>query len=767
MNSVTVDILPGGMLSDVVETEMAANEHQEVVNFRLTRHGEWETVKGYADLVTGLTDLRAAIEVTEDRSGDRFLLLQCGYGLYSIKRIDYDAASGYAGQTVQSVSLPPSTTIPDLTCRFFLHSGVVRIIGPERTDTGKPITLWYGYVKKTVPDTGVDVAGWRLTFAPVKMLFSMSMSSTVISDDHESTDEKKKFYYALFFIFENGQFSVPWVLSTTYMDDLDLSDYSGYARRFTVDLTESEFSDRACRLTGAGVLVSESTWPQKLDDGSLPWHVADFVDLVEEPSKKIILCRLFNTNVSPIPIKYPSADITKRLYRHFDLDSGGSNYEANLEEFKGYVYAAALAFGGRKVDVIGAGGTVTTRIDTTMECFIGRPDPDNYTMTYSVEFYFQDDVHTAASGTNLQNYTLKFYDEPFGFTMGSARVRFPLVADLKNLPTLPYSDFSQLTAGTSGTDPAYSDFTVVDSTSYAVSEEEDESDMLRVSLPMQLDVHPKVNLMPVDAGDADCIKAVLNRDGRIVILKENSISQGQNVGGRFSADIALAKVGLFPDRGWIIIEDVLYFMDRDEVYAFTGGRPQKLLSNQRMRKVYRESVHAASFFAWNKQDRELWLILNAKILAYQLDFDAWYIRDIDLTPISAFNLFDGTLVLSSASKLVALNHNGTPDESVTASLKTRLIDLKTPEKPKKTGRVSVTGQGNSFRIAAYDPVRVDEGEDSIAYATLTADADQVKAARTRPNKLFYGAELRLDCQPAGTAANIIRRIAFEMKAFGP
>ena len=147
MPEVTLPIKPGGMYSDIVETDLGPAQHQEVTNFRLDRDGQWRTVRGYLNSKTGLSDVRAAVEVTDDQSGDRCILFQSGYGSNCLKRLDYDSGDGdgYENETPTTLALPSGITIGDITLRFQVFRGVVRITGGS-----KP--LWYAYVEKTLHD---------------------------------------------------------------------------------------------------------------------------------------------------------------------------------------------------------------------------------------------------------------------------------------------------------------------------------------------------------------------------------------------------------------------------------------------------------------------------------------------------------------------------------------------------------------------------------------------------------------------------------------
>lgn len=145
MPEMPIDILPGGQLSDIAENKLGRHQHQTVRNFRKIKDGEWQSVEGYKNVLTGLTGLKAGIEVSDDQSGDRFLLVQDGT---AIKRIDYDISNsplfGYENESPSTLTLPSGVTIgASATLRFFYFRGVVRIAGASEP-------LWYGYIERTM-----------------------------------------------------------------------------------------------------------------------------------------------------------------------------------------------------------------------------------------------------------------------------------------------------------------------------------------------------------------------------------------------------------------------------------------------------------------------------------------------------------------------------------------------------------------------------------------------------------------------------------------
>ena len=87
---IKIPIRPGGMNRDQIENDLGYNEFYEVKNLRQNKIGEWECVKGYLThfaFAPNGNNIKAATEITDDLSGDRFILFQDGT---TLKRLDYD-----------------------------------------------------------------------------------------------------------------------------------------------------------------------------------------------------------------------------------------------------------------------------------------------------------------------------------------------------------------------------------------------------------------------------------------------------------------------------------------------------------------------------------------------------------------------------------------------------------------------------------------------------------------------------------------------------
>lgn len=139
---------PGGFNSDVVETDLGEMWYEEVKNLRQVKKGEWSVCPGHKTVFpVASNDLKAGIEINDDLSGDRFLLLQIGTAL---KRVEYNLAGspafGYENESATTITLPSGVTIDSsVVLRFFVHDGIVRI-------TGASEPLRYEYIKRKLFD---------------------------------------------------------------------------------------------------------------------------------------------------------------------------------------------------------------------------------------------------------------------------------------------------------------------------------------------------------------------------------------------------------------------------------------------------------------------------------------------------------------------------------------------------------------------------------------------------------------------------------------
>ena len=248
-----------------------------------------------------------------------------------------------------------------------------------------------------------------------------------------------------------------------------------------------------------------------------------------------------------------------------------------------------------------------------------------------------------------------------------------------------FYDFTEIPRGTIENSPNYTHHQVINSRAFCLSSEEDEQDTIRYSPLYQYDSFPAISVIQTPVGDIDQNLGLIERDNRFVVLKRHSISQGQLSGASYYHDKSGKKHGLYATKGYIVINDILYFMDNDDVYLFAGVQVEPWLENARMRELYRQYVSEDSFFAYNSDDGELWLCLNGIIIAYDFSDNSFYLRNLTgVSPRGAFRTFDNKLHIYDQYGFIVINHDeSTYDFNLTSYFKTRLIDLKKPEQRKQ------------------------------------------------------------------------------------
>ena len=236
---------------------------------------------------------------------------------------------------------------------------------------------------------------------------------------------------------------------------------------------------------------------------------------------------------------------------------------------------------------------------------------------------------------------------------------------------------------------------------FMVSEEDGEEDQLRYSPPYQPDSFPNTYKTPNKTGDADRNRVVLNIGDRIVLLKENTIAQVQFSGGSFYLDIALAKRGIYPILGFLVLDGVLYFMDKDDVYRFHGGTPEPVISKAGLRSYYRTYVDEDSFIVYDRSRKEIWFVLDPQhILVWQIEFENWFVRECESTLLGGFTDYDGNLIVFAETKSMTTGSRTDDDEYIRLYLKGREIGKNNPTKLKKVLRSLIDGysEGGYLRM---------------------------------------------------------------------
>ena len=190
------------MFSDIADNELGYHQHIFLKNVRLGKDFQWEYMKGYRHLWDGgttYTNIRNAIEINDEFSGDRFILFQNDTNLY---RLDYDEGdgNGYENETPQLLNLPSGVTINDRV-RFNVFRGVIRI-------TGGSEPLWYGYIKREILENSIErqverdtfnsgVEGWTGSNANVSTSTTQRISGSSLYIQQTAADGMAKKSYSV------------------------------------------------------------------------------------------------------------------------------------------------------------------------------------------------------------------------------------------------------------------------------------------------------------------------------------------------------------------------------------------------------------------------------------------------------------------------------------------------------------------------------------------------------------------------------------------
>ena len=196
---------------------------------------------------------------------------------------------------------------------------------------------------------------------------------------------------------------------------------------------------------------------------------------------------------------------------------------------------------------------------------------------------------------------------------------------------------------------------------------------------------------------------------------------------------------MYPTEGYIVIDDILYFMDVDDIYMFNGVNVLPFMQNSLMRSLYVANVHPGSFFAYKPLSKELWLVLNGIIIVYDFERSNFYLRETSITPIHGITDYNQRLFLFESTKFALYDHSQTTfDESMVAAFTTRLIDAKTPQHKKFLKKIYIRMIGNT----AYTIDFTDENE-SAGYtsAAQTPPTSKYTVNKLKPKYLFQEGDL--------------------------
>lgn len=736
MKRIPVEIRPGGMISDVVENELGITQHKSVTNLRQLKEGEWETVKGYVNHLTGGTAFKNFIEVTFDQTDERFLLIQEGTTLI---RIDYD--SGYDYADAETLTLPTGISILSTQkLRFFEFRGVVRITGAVLTaDTTTQVPLWYGYIDRTIERYGItdfEHTGWFLEKSTCDINVNPTNVTPIntfsVEDSSGSAlvaSEFKIFYIKAFYISDGGQFSLLKDISSMVNFTIKTTNYTtlGYGLNFELSIpySASDCFSNFPRLTGIGIAMGYKNSNETTDKEIDNWEIVDIIDMEDQDWRDISWVDCFYDE-SYTPNYDAAYDVTKVVYTHGLTD--------NDENRAKLMFLQSHFKSGWPVKITGPNGTVTTSVDAHECQFV------DLGTSVILEIYLNDDVTTAFDSTTDQHVQVDFSLPKVRFY--GSDFRYLVVLDLINYTGISLRQYRDYAIGTTDIDPQYSHHQILAERGFCLSLEDEEEDIVRYSPIYQYDTFPNGNIIQTQVGDGDRLKAIAVCSEWVYLIKSKSISKIHFVGNSYYEDIAFKDNGIYSDDGYFVYGNDVYWMDKDDIYVATvGSEPIELMKVLGLRKLYRQYVDDDSFLFYDPGEKELWLVLNGVILVYQFERKAWYYRSTDVTPLAAIRDYDKNLIVMAGTKLVNYSHSESDfDEEIGFKFISRLIDVNTEEKTKRMGDFIIPVQSSGdIKITANDPNKTQSFN-----TTKTPSTTEVEAIRTRLKYSFKQLELTVE-----------------------
>jgi hypothetical protein len=673
-------ILPGGMITDVHETELGEIHHQLVRNLIMDEDKLWKNCQGALEIVDGIVDNTSGIEVTEDRSGSRFLLFQDGT---SIKRLDYDSGdgNGYENETASTLTLPSGVTISaTAVLNFFYFRGVVRILGASEP-------LYYAYINRTFfyGDDSFSETGW--------ILEKQAIQWPVASNDLEvigavgmfltepvAADEYHALFVKFFYVFDNGQYElikkatvasgVNPVTTTSLLEygqdeELNTGKHHGIGLKLRVNgsaLKDNMFNKR---VTGIGVALAHKqagdgdayTVDSYLQDKE-PFYVKEIIPIGDDDAEPIDpLVYVWEV------VRYDNASPTN-LQIADPATSWPAHSAATYLNFQdGYLGV------GVDLEISYDGTTISTSI-TAIADFDDATQPPDITVADSLATLFSSTTgnYGPVSVKILRKWQYDASDGYFTY----------IGVDFDAIGTL-YDTFTGINQFSKNITPNFDQMEVIEGRSYVKSLETDEEDAVRYSPIDQLDVLPIGNLIQSEVGDSDSIKAIGKIDNRLAIIKENSVGYGNFSGGSYTESIGKEKKGMYPTYGWTKIDDIILIMDREDVFLFNGITAIPVLENQLLRNYYKEHVDVSSRPLFNKLDNEVWMVLGGgKILVWRRRHGKNYFYERQYNggtnPLYGFLDSEQKMMLATATSFETVNHSLTSwNESLSVKIESRIL----------------------------------------------------------------------------------------------
>lgn len=582
-------------------------------------------------------------------------------------------------------------------------------------------------------------AGWKLVKAElaVETLECPANAYDGCSDDEygnptKSSSDNHGIFCKYSFVYDEAQYSLPEDITRDFtpgaLHPLVLDNQVSYTgnqfQRFKIRVPGSALETTFIndRITGLCIFLKSVVMGSGTivnDDDSDPFYLFNDIDLLSALDDIVYERDNF----------YWVDTIVNRLYINY-----GGTYSDDVCTYDGYFQKGAAV----------TLKTVTDEIDTV----VARVNAD----ANGLYIDFVDDLTAIIAGGATTDIQIGVKITPKWYYDSSEGYSFWQCVDADSPPAANEAyDYIDIPAGTSDINPDYTHHVVIEDRAYVNSGEDEEQDVVRYSPLYQLDSFPNGQIIQTQVGDSDTIRAIVKRANRLVILKRKSFSQGNFVGGSYYEDIGIANQGLYSTAvfAFMVAEDILYFMDQEDIFAWNGVQLVPLLNTMGIKEYYKSYVDTDSLFIYDKQNREIWAVLKTgatdHILVFDMDRKEWYTRETAYTLLGSYLDVDNQLIAFDATTFHQYNHSETTfSETINWQIVTKIFDLNNPHKYKKLKKIEMVVKSNgTVAITASDD------NESISYSgTITPSSTILADKYALPKYLFKQLELTM----AGSAA---------------
>jgi len=211
------------------------------------------------------------------------------------------------------------------------------------------------------------------------------------------------------------------------------------------------------------------------------------------------------------------------------------------------------------------------------------------------------------------------------------------------------------------------------------------------------DVIPHENFLPLDQKGVIEITGLATIRGFLVTLTPNKIFV--HAPGRSLVDLPISR-GNIAERGFIEIDNVLYFTHSDDFYAFDGSStPKKLMFGKILDQwqAISDANKQSAFIGYSGKTDSIFLVAGGTIFIYDRIFDAWRTHTTDVTFVGFTTRRDGVLFAATASNIYELQSDSFT-EVVTTDWESQVFDF---AKELGDSRLPIAGDVNKA-IMKYD-----------------------------------------------------------------